>query len=221
MGDTFGTVLLVLCWDTWPPKKPGEQPEFLDWSPGTLRMEIDETFNVILPQETFDKLMACIMILTTDLFFTKIDRFNNLCNALAGHGMDAESFEPADSLECAWGITEALLLVPPDEDNEEPFSDEVRHYIGALLKEEGYVTPPDILRVALEADFSAQVQYDFADDPDMFQGIYQNQQDKTKRVGEVIRHGLFAMLGQIKSLPLQHGETVEIEKRISQVIRAA
>ena len=39
---------------------------------------------------------------------------------------------------------------------------------------------PDVLRVALDADWSAQVGTEFADDPEMFQAIFEVQQEKTQ-----------------------------------------
>ena len=44
-------------------------------------------------------------------------------------------------------ITESLLLEPHD--NPEPFCDEIRYYIGHMLKEEGFTSPPDVLRIAM------------------------------------------------------------------------
>lgn len=219
--DTYATTMLLLAVDQWPPNPDDEiqEPLCFQWTPQTLRYEIEQTWDVQLPQENLDKLMAAISIVKTDFFFKDEDRFIKLCNILSGSSFDPTVFDPADSVECAWGITEALLLSPPDEDDPEPFSDNVRRYVGFVLREEGYVTAPDILRIALDADFSAQVTYNWADDPEMFQGIYAVQQDKTKEVEEIIKGSLLELLGQLKALPLQHGDTADIEQRLGATLK--
>jgi hypothetical protein len=128
-------------------------------------------------------------------------------------------FDPADSVECAWAVTEALLLVPPDAEDPEPFSDEVRHYIGAVLREEGYVTAPDVLRIALDGDFADHVRFNFADDPEMFQGIYDVQASKAAEVTDTVRENLTELLEQIQSLPLVHGDARGLVARLSGQIR--
>jgi len=210
--ETFATTLLVLVIDQW-------GTEALEWSPTVLRMELEETFDVQLPQENLDKLVAGITIVTTDMFFKDVSRFIQLCNVLAGSPFDPEEFDPADSLECAWGITEALMLSPPDEEDPEPFSDEVRHYVAFVLKEEGYIKAPDILGIALNADLSAQVSTDFADDPEMFQALYSMQQDKATEIDEILKGNLLELLGQLKALPLENGDTAEIEKRLAAMLK--
>lgn len=138
--DTFGTILLVLCVDTWPEcLGDKDDPTRGPWHPATFRAELEQHFGAKVPPGNIDKLMAAVTIVTTDLFFTNVRSFIPLANVLAGDEFDPRVWEPADVVECAWGITEALLLDPPDNDNPEPFSDEIRYYIGAVLKEEGFV----------------------------------------------------------------------------------
>lgn len=215
---TFATTLLVLACDLY---VTAETPlkDVLAWSPHTFRMELEQDFGVTLEPHTVSKLMAAVAIVTTNYFFVSLDRFLKLANVLAGGDFDPSSFIPADAVECAWAITEALLLDPPDQDNPEPFTDEIRHYVGAVLREEGFVRPPDILKIALDADWSAQVSYDFAGDPDMFSGIYAVQTEKTEEVTRALQHGLLELLGQLKALPVRQGSTDELEGRIAQMIR--
>lgn len=189
----------------------------LAWTPATIRMQVEEDFGVKLPKVNFDKLMAGITVLTTNYFYKNLPRFIELCNALAGDDFDPESFDPADSYECAWGITEALLLCPPDE--EEPFCDDIRYYIGAVLRDEGYVTPPDILKIGLDADFSQQVTHSWSDDPEMFAGIYQKNQDKAAELSDVIRENLMDMMQQIQMLPLKNGDATQLVDKLRRNIR--
>lgn len=217
---TYGTVLLVWAVDSLGWDEETKQPNVCVWHPETVRMELEKQVGISLVDENFDKLMACVAVLTTDAFFKDPGRFIILTNALVGEGFDPHQVDHPSSLEIAWAVTEALLLVPPDAKDPEPFSTEVRHYIGQVLREEGYVTPPDILRIALDADFSAKVTYDFGDDPEMFGAITKMQEDKAKTVTAVIAEGLEALLGQLKALPLQTGTTAELEQRIGQTLRS-
>lgn len=219
--DTFATVLLTLVLDTWGEEclHDPEDPERGPWHPTTFRTMIEEHFGVRLPKANLDKLLTAITLITTDLFFKNVDRFIIMANILAGDEFDPTQFEIADSVECAWAITEALLLDPPDDADPEPFSDDVRHYIGFVLREEGYITPPDVLKIAIDGDFKDHVRYNFSDDPEMFSGIYAVQQGKTEEVETVLRENLIALQQQLNMLPLDNGSTAELEQRIAQMVQ--
>jgi len=88
-----------------------------------------------------------------------------------------------------------------------------------VLADEGYVTPPDVLRIAIGGDLSSKVRYDFADDPEMFKGIYETQQAKTAEVEDTLLDALTSLRMQLSDLPLQHGSTVEIEKQIDKILK--
>jgi len=212
--DTFATTLLVWAIECF-------GMECLEWHPGTIKMELEQRFNCQIPKVNLDKLMAAVMILTTDLFFKDEARFIELANILSGDDFQPDEFDPADSVECAWAVTEALLLCPPDEDDPEPFSENVRRYIGFVLKEEGYITPPDILKIAIGGDFSDQVRYTFSDDPEMFSAVYQGNADKASEVEAIIRDSLRELVAQLQALPLRDGDTAELVQRLSQNIQAA
>lgn len=209
--DTFATTLLVLAVDSY-------GPECLEWHPRTLLAEFHDDWQVMLPSASLDRLMAAITVITTDLFFQDVSRFVQLANVLAFDEFDPGQFDPADSVECAWAVTEALLLNPPDDEDPEPFCDDVRRYIGMVLRDEGFITPPDILRIALEADWSAQVQYAFAEDEALFEGVYDVQRDKTNEVNGVVRESLHDLLEQLSALPLRRGDVTDLAQRIRRTL---
>lgn len=220
--DTFASVLLILCLDTWhdclgDPDDPHRGP----WHQSTFRSEIHDTFGVKAPPAVIDKIMAAATIVTTDLFFKNLRCFVPLANILAGDEHDHGVWDKADAVECAWAITEALLLEPPDPGDTKVFADEIRHYISAVLKDEGFVTPPDVLKIAIDADFASKVNYDFADDPEMFDSIYKIQAGKTEDVTSLIRSNLSELREQLLDLPLQNGSTVELEQRIGKMLEAS
>ncbi len=209
---TYSTTLLVWLLDQY-------GMEVLDWHPETIKLELRDDFQVNVPRFIIDRIMAGICVLTTDLFFQNVSKFIQLCNVFSGDEFDPRTFDIADAGECAWGITEALLLNPPDKEEPEPFGDEIRHYLAAILKEEGFITPPDILAIALHANWSDQIQFEFADDPDMQGAIYDTQKGKADDIVDLIRNGLQNLYAQIKSLPLRNGKS-DILNRIGTLWRA-
>lgn len=222
-GESYATALLMLFVDSVGDELDDEHKpvgyKALHWHPRTVREHLQNHWGVQMTQANFDKLMAAIMIVTTDLFFKNANRFIKLCTVLCGNEFNPHQFEAADALECAWGCTEALLLHPPSEDDPEPFSNEVRHYITHVLKDEGFVTPPDILRIAIDADFSARVGHNFADDPETLGTIQAVQREKSEEVEKAVHGCLLELLGQLKALPLKHGSTADLERRMSNMIR--
>lgn len=177
----------------------------LAWHPTTIRMELEERTGAKIHESVFSRLMACISIATNDQFFSDVPTFIDFCNILNGDDFDPNVFDPADVDECAWGVTEAILIAPPTRDNPEPFSEEVRAYIGYVLSQEGFLSAPDVLQVALMDEWHGSGQSDFSDDPEMFGMMYETQQSRTKDVEDMIRQGLTQWKAQLHSLKLDNG----------------
>jgi len=209
--DAFATTLLLLFIDQY------DSTAIQDWSDACIKMEIEDDFNVKLPQGNFDRLMVAKDLLTTDNFYTSLPDFIQWCNVLNGDTYDPRSWDPADAQEIAWGISEAMIIEPPEW--EEPFSPEVRAYIGAVLDMEGIVKAPDILRLALRnADLETQVHGEFSDDPDMFRAIWQFEESKTSGVNQYVREQVTKLASQLESLPLRTGNTKGIVQKVLQAL---
>lgn len=205
--ETFGAVLLALFLDAF-------GTEALEWDPGTIAMEIEDEFNVDLPSGTFDRLMVAIHILTTDRFYKSLPDFITFCNVLDGEEYRPDVFDPADAEEVAWGITEAVLISPPDESDPEPFSDEIRAYIGAVLDREGIINPPDILRIALRAARVSPSIGDFSDDPEMFNAVYDLEAGKTEDINRTIVLRTQLLAEQLAALNLQNGNAKQVAEML-------
>src|SRR5690606_21189804 len=82
------------------------------WSPETIAMELEDDYNIRIPQLNRDKLFMAISLVTSDDFFCRLRRFIDACNVLSGSELSS-AFDYADAMECAWGMTEALLIQPP------------------------------------------------------------------------------------------------------------
>lgn len=201
--ETFASVLLTMFLDSF-------GTEALGWDPATITLEIEEEFNVDLPQLALDKLLVAIQILTTDQFFKSLPDFNDFCNVLCGATYRPDMWDPADAEEVAWGVTEALLISPPDENDKEPLTEEIRAYIGAVLDSEGIINPPDILRVALRAARVSPSIEDFSDDPTMFNAIYDLEAGKTADINQSIRMKTELLIAQLAALNLQNGNTQQV-----------
>lgn len=207
--QTFGSVLLTVFLDRF-------GVEGLDWDPNTITLEIEEEFDVDLPQCVLDKLMVAISILTSDAFYRSLPDFITFCNVLSGDTYRPDTFDPADSAEVAWGITEGLLIAPPEDDTDGPFSDEIRAYIGAVLDSEGIINAPDVLQIALRKANVSDAANQFSDDPDMFNAIYDVEAGKSAEINGIIAEKVNMLLGQLRVISLQNGSTGSVVKTLEQ-----
>lgn len=209
--QTFATVLITVFLDRF-------GTEALMWDPSTIALEIEEEFDVDLPQRSFDKLMTAVSMLTTDRFYKSLPDFITACNILSGDTYDPNTFDPADGEEIAWGITEGVLICPPEEDDQDPFSDEIRAYIGAALDAEGIINPPDILRIALRSANVSTSLDDFSDDPAMFNAIYDLEASKTGEINATIKDRTVTLYNQLAALKLQNGSTEKVLAALQKVM---
>ena len=139
---TPATVLLVLAVDLL-------GPDVLQWDPTTVRMELEELAGVKVSAASLNKLMAAVELVGTDGFYRDLPAYIRLCNVLYNGTLDLETFDPADAGEIAWGITEALLIWPPDPQDDEPFDHKIVEYIGHALRDEGIMQPHDVLQLGI------------------------------------------------------------------------
>jgi hypothetical protein len=183
----------------------------LAWLPDTVRREVRDEFGAALPPASLDRIMAGCHLLTSDDFWQDPTTFNELCLIFSGHLAQPDVWVPADAAECAWGLTEAYLLDPPDDS--EPVSDEIRLFLGHVLDEEGVVDPPDVLRLAVRDRDSHDAVKDWADDPDVYSGIWQSQKEKSDAIVAWVRERLELFMKQMHALPLRHGNTSRLFAR--------
>ena len=191
--------------------------EALEWDPSTMALEIEEEFNVKLSQGSLDKLIVCIQILTTDRFFKNLPDFISFCNVLGDDTYRPDMWDPADAEEIAWGVTEALMIEPPDENDPDPFTDEIRGYIGAVLDSEGIINPPDILRIALRDNKVSKNITDFSDDPEMFNAVYDLEAGKTEDINNTLRMKTKLLAEQMAALHLKNGSTQHVVEMLHNV----
>lgn len=210
-GESYATVLLICFIDAY-------GTEGLEWDPMTIRQEIEEDFGVKVPNKVFNRLMSAINIATTDQFYTSLPEFIDLCNILSGDILDPRWFDPADPSECAWGITEALMISPPDDGDENPFSSDIVGYIAEVVKSHGIHNPPDVLKIGLGADadkIAENVAQTFSDDPEMYSAIWKVQQEKSDDIKTYVKENLRSLISQIDGLKLANGNTAGVIKKLA------
>jgi hypothetical protein len=208
--ETYATVLLLILLDTY-----GQ--EALEWSPATIRMQLEEDFAVELPDGNLDKIMAAVTIVTTNYFYQDPVRFVELCNILSGDDAEHDEFDPADVSEILWGISESFLLWPPEEADasyDTKFSAEILEYIRQTLTEEGFLKAPDIMGVS-GLDETSFVRDTWSDDPEMYQAIYELHQYKMKDMKFFLHSNFQDLHQQLKALPMEEGNKESLMKRIS------
>jgi hypothetical protein len=212
--DTFTTPLFLIVMDQY-------GPEALQWAPETIRLELEDEFQLKLPRYTLDKIMAAITIVTTNYFYKDVTRFIELCNILAGDEFQPDEFEPADAGEILLAVTEALLLWPPNDGEETEFSEEIQEYIRQVLDDEGILRPFDVLRLAFETERSAVVDAEYADDPEMFSAIYDMQESKKHELQTMLLENVQGLVQQLQLLPLKTGSTEQAIKQLQTMVSQA
>jgi hypothetical protein len=126
-------------------------------------------------------------------------------------------WDPADAEEIAWGVTEALMIEPPDENDPDPFTNEIRSYIGAVLDSEGIINPPDILRIAMRNNNVSKNMTDFSDDPEMFNAVYDLEAGKTEDINNTLRMKTKLLAEQMAALNLKNGNTQNVVEMLNNV----
>ena len=201
--DAYATTMVTILIDEF-------STEALTWTPKTIIMELESMFGVIPKQGNIDRLMAGVHLMTTNSFYTSLPDFNDLCNVLSGDHPSPDVWQPTDAASCAWAITEAMLIAPP-EDTDSAFTDDIRAYMGILLQKEGILNPPDVLRIAhYDKKADGKVRYDYEDDPEMFSAIYKTEQSKTEEINGFIKRKLKDLATQLLHIPLKSGSTEKI-----------
>lgn len=210
--NAFATCLVTLFLDTY-------GTEGITWHPNTIQMEVEEDFHVDMPPPNYDRLMAGLSLFTSNSFYNSLPDFIRTCVILNGHHIPGDQLELADAADCAWGITEAMLLNPPLE--EEPFSEEIRGYVGHMLDQEGILTPPDVLRIALrDTDLMDKVRYGFSDDPVMFGAIQDMESSKTNAINHLIQGRLRSLFKQLADLPLKSADAKKTKALVDKMLKS-
>ena len=171
--------------------------EGLEWDAGTIAEQIEKDFDIELPRANFNKLMAGIAVVTTDIFWRDTPRFIELCNALWDGRADETVFDPAEPHEIAWAVAEATLIWPRDEGEKVGYGPAA--YTRQALADDGINVPPDVLRLMFE---TAPDDFDLTDDPEVEMVARDLQNARSTEIDQIVRDRLRELAQQLQSLPL-------------------
>lgn len=192
--DSFATSLLAICLDLYGTK-------IFEWEPESLWLELAEDTGVVLPRVNKDKIQALITALTTDLFYTSVEAFNHICNVLSGSEASFDYWDVLTPEEILWGIYEVSLNDSDEENKLLKFSDEIKIYIGEVLKDSGIVDPPDVLKIGQILNPYEGLDQ-FSDDPELFNAIFDKQEKEKRDLIIYLINRLYDLLKELNSLPL-------------------
>lgn len=187
--------------------------EAVSWDPGTIALEIHSDFGVQPPPVNLDKVLAGVTLLGTDSYYNSATDFAQITLALVGR---PRAFLP-DVLDCAWGMTEAMLIAPPDPEEENPFDPEIVVLLSHILQQEGILNPPDVLRIGVrDPGLAERARYGYSDDPDLFQMITDFEHTKTQEINDTIHERMTGLLNQLKLAPLKNGQAAAVAEKLLQ-----
>lgn len=188
--------------------------EGLDWLPETVFREMEARYGE-LPTTTLNRLMAAIEILTSDIFYRRVDKFIDFVNIL-NHG-HLEDFI-ADFGEIAWALTEILYIDPPEvEDPLKLFSSSVLTYIEQAFLRSGLTIPPSVFKqykIILPDKINTVLQ-SYADNPELFGALYEASTVNTEILERIIAEKVAELeyqLAQIAATAPKHDITVPLDQ---------
>ena len=113
--------------------------EWVRWEPETLLTTIEKTFLVEVPRLVWEKILALRVIIMVDVFWEKWDVFEKVCCAFNSVQPTFDTIQYLSAGQIAYAIDCANQL------RNNQFSNEVKSYIAAKLKDEGLVVAPKSL----------------------------------------------------------------------------
>ena len=135
--DSTVTVLTLIVLDSY-------GMEAIQWDPETIQMELETDAHAKIPEDNLLKIGCGMTLMGTDAYYTSLPDFISMTNIIAQDLDCVNMFKPSDAYDIVAGVTEALLLNPPDEMTQ-PFTEEITAYIALMLRTEGILTPPQNL----------------------------------------------------------------------------
>jgi len=171
--------------------------EALEWDPLTIQMEIKEDLGVDMPRRVYDKMMALVSALKTDVVYKDVAIFDETVNAMTGKGVGIDRDIPSVD-DVAWVVTELRMNDPEPvtRSPEQPFSRDIQKYARVVLDDEGVDIAPEAL------DFAANrpVKQEGMDDPEFYEAAWGSAQAKADEIDKWVEGMAIQMIHQLMSL---------------------
>lgn len=143
------------------------------------------------------KLEVCLGVMSDPgLFYEDLVGFIDVCNVLSGSEIDPDVFDPADPLEMAWAVAEIKMLDILDDDDIQPWSEEIRRYVGAALLQFGHPKPPIGLEMAIYPH-GVNPAMALADQPDMVAASVARQDSLNQQIVDEVGLRIQELAGQL------------------------
>lgn len=213
--DTFATILLTLGIDTFHNPKD-KYIQCLDWHPKTWIAEIKEEWGVVPHIRNIHRLMAaCLLLKKPDEFYKTESGFSVICRALASEWFDYSVADIPSTADMAWGIIEANLLDPGDDNT---FDDNVNAFINYVVKFEGFNALPTIFHTfGVRNRKDIIVKYDYSEDPDLALAVAENMTEREKDLTTWIKDQLKLLAKQLMSMDIRSGQQMVTAQEVLQI----
>lgn len=171
--------------------------EALEYHPETIIKDLEDEFDIEIPEINKTKINAGITLLTTDLFNNSLSGHLTLTLALNNIPVDPDVFVPSNVAEEAWGIIEAAAI--DDESyNPDSYSPEIQEYIRLLLNYEGFVHVPKPLDAVIKSYTPPNLSV--LQDPEMISILLKLKSDETDAIERMVLIKLEILKEQLKDL---------------------
>jgi hypothetical protein len=189
---TFGTVLVSLLLRSY-------GTEALNWEGETIQMQIKQDYDVEMPRRVYDQLMGMITALTTDLVYTDVEVFDEVCNALCRRGVGSYRDIPP-AIDVAWAVTEIEMADPaPVSRLQDRWADPIKRYIRVVLNDEGISFAPQTLSFVKDIPPNTKE----TSDPALFAASWMSKQESSNEIDNRVEEITQVMLGQLRDIGIQ------------------
>ena len=173
--------------------------ELTSYHPHTVRLELQQELKLReIDDDIMARLMAALSILSTDLFYRSLPAFIEICNTLSAVPPLPGFFDPAESDEMAAAIAQSQIIDPLDGNRDIEFNEEILSYMGYQLAEEGFISPPLILKEAIMPPFKTMTEV--TDNAHLMETAITADQDRHDYIESVVSGVLSDIKQQVGSL---------------------
>lgn len=124
--------------------------DVLHLEPELLRLQIEQDFDLKLPDIQSDKIQAAFIVMTTEQFEQDWRVFETCCHLFHNEPADHDMLNPLDAEDIAAGLSTAALIKNDIEgDVSFDFHDDVLAYAGRIFYDYGLAKAPKILPNAI------------------------------------------------------------------------
>lgn len=175
--------------------------DFFTFEIETVVDSLNATFSISVPDDNIDKLQAMQTIYTTNSAFMSLPVFLAVTDALNSNGVDFEYADIPDVTEVAWAITEIMMHMPEEED-EDFLHPDIVLFIKLLLTREGFTRIPSSLWFIKDLSIPA-VADTLLDDPMLFEAYDQLKVQAATEVDAYVTSKVAAIISAIDEMPLR------------------